>query len=1246
MEFDARLLDFGGGIDNDEETITFTKPHSLKTGEAIVYNPNGNNALGIGDFKGSNTHQGTALGNGSVYYASVVNSTTIRLFNSQESALSGINTVGLTTTSQGLHKFRMFNGRQSLKSLKVLEPGSKYQNRKLKVKPENISTIENSITFPNHGFGEGDRVIYSYDGVAAGGLSTETEYKVLKVSDDIFKLADVSIGATVTEFYDRRFEVDITSTGSDFHNFSYLPITVTINAGLSTTGSITATPIVRGEIVQVYLHESGTGYGSTVLNFEKTPTINVKSGKGAEIKPVVIGGSILGVQVTNGGSEYTSAPDLTVTGEGLGAKLRAVISGGKVTSVVILESGSGYNQNTTDITVTSVGRNGFIDCSVRGLRLNTHNRFGDEILLEKNGELGYGMVGYTTSIGLTEFDDDGEKHSPIIGWAYDGNPIYGAYGYTDPNDIDSDLKILTGGYESSTTNIVDRPANFPEGFFVEDYKYTSSDTVDLDEHGGRYEKTPEFPEGVYAYHASITSNGLSSKFPFFVGNTYRSLVPTQNLDQSYDFNNSTLKRNTFPYKVADKFANNDFIVESYETLMQTAEIESVNEGSVDSFTINVSGSDYKVNDVATFDNTGTEGGGLSAYVDFITGKEITDISTTVETFQSVVLERKNQDEVVVGTVVPHGFNNGDKIVISGLSTFISGLTKPHIIGVTSETTKLVAPVPANAVVGLVTDIFVLNIPSSISVGTTVSIGTERASVLGTYPENKVIRIYRDDTSSPTHGAGTTVSIIPNTFTLPVNTDYFESSFDDKVFFNSVQSVGVGTTTGGSASNQYFKGSSFETISVPFQSIYLPNHPFKTGQQVTFSKEGLINNFAVSDGEDTAQFNIPQSGDTETLFVIKKSDDYIGLCTLVGLTTYTDGLYYRDIQSHGDSRDYRYSLESNKTQVTARAEKIKANISVSTAHSLSDGDTIKLSLTSNQSVGIGTSVAVRLKYYSDYDRLVTDPVGFNSTAVDTSLNRLTLTKHGLKTKDKVFYDASDLVVSGLSTGTYYVYRIDDDTISLSKTFEDVIAEPPVNVSFASTGGASQELYKVNPQLKVIRDNNLVFDLTDSSLSGYTLKLFYDNAFKNEFVSSGSTNTFSSVGFATVGVSTNASLTLNYDEGLPEKLYYQLYKSGYISTADTHVVNYSEILFVDSAYNGTYSISGVGTTSFSVALNSVPEYLGYGQTQINTMKYSTSSKTASGGVESLRVTYAGANYKKLPEFVSIASTTGKNADIIPT
>jgi len=160
------------------------------------------------------------------------------------------------------------------------------------------------------------------------------------------------------------------------------------------------------------------------------------------------------------------------------------------------------------------------------------------------------------------------------------------------------------------------------------------------------------------------------------------------------------------------------------------------------------------------------------------------------------------------------------------------------------------------------------------------------------------------------------------------------------------------------------------------------------------------------------------------------------------------------------------------------------------------------------------------------------------------------------------------------------------------------------------------------------------------------LFYDKEFENELVSIGSSTTFSTIGVGTVGVTTTATFTLNYSKDLPSKVYYQLDKSGFISTADTDVRNNNEILFVDSKYNGTYTVSGVAATTFDISLRGVPEDLDYNQDSTSVLKYSTTSLGALGGVDSMRITFGGANYKKLPKFVSIASSIGENADIIPT
>ena len=53
--------------------------------------------------------------------------------------------------------------------------------------------------------------------------------------------------------------------------------------------------------------------------------------------------------------------------------------------------------------------------------------YGSEALIKSQEKLKYSIVGYSTQIGSDAFGDDGVDHSPIIGFAYDGNPIYGIY---------------------------------------------------------------------------------------------------------------------------------------------------------------------------------------------------------------------------------------------------------------------------------------------------------------------------------------------------------------------------------------------------------------------------------------------------------------------------------------------------------------------------------------------------------------------------------------------------------------------------------------------------------------------------------------------------------------------------------------------------------------------------------------------------------------------------------------------------
>ena len=213
------------------------------------------------------------------------------------------------------------------------------------------------------------------------------------------------------------------------------------------------------------------------------------------------------------------------------------------------------------VKVTRNGSGFIIDSAVRDLNVNNLERFGDEILLRESAtNLQYSVLGYAGKI-QTSFGDtvtSPQVHSPIIGWAYDGNPIYGPYGYSESNNNSSLSRVLNSGYSLNSSLIVNRPSTtvFPAGFFVEDYVYDNSG--DLDENNGRFCKTPDFPNGVYAYFASVSNINQKPVYPYFIGDTYRSDPIADNFtinQNNFDFNSSDLTRNSLPYKFDDKNAD-------------------------------------------------------------------------------------------------------------------------------------------------------------------------------------------------------------------------------------------------------------------------------------------------------------------------------------------------------------------------------------------------------------------------------------------------------------------------------------------------------------------------------------------------------------------------------------------------------------------------------------------------------------------------------------------------------------------
>lgn len=86
----------------------------------------------------------------------------------------------------------------------------------------------------------------------------------------------------------------------------------------------------------------------------------------------------------------------------------------------------------------------------------------------------------------------------LLGYAADGHPIYGPYGYTDPNGPQSPVKKLQASFRIKPGTRPSGPGGKYDGTYVQDYEFAAG-KGDLDACNGRRGVTPDYPNGTYYY---------------------------------------------------------------------------------------------------------------------------------------------------------------------------------------------------------------------------------------------------------------------------------------------------------------------------------------------------------------------------------------------------------------------------------------------------------------------------------------------------------------------------------------------------------------------------------------------------------------------------------------------------------------------------------------------------------------------------------------------------------------------------
>ena len=285
------------------QTIGFSTFHKFKNGERVIYDSV--NQLGVG-----------GMSTNAEYYVSTFveegnakqSFTKIKLYPTSRDALAGINTVELTSFGVGKQSLRSFDQKSVIAGVNVVS-GGVYENKQRKVAAATgVSTSKNEIIIKDHDYKDGEIIKYTAGDNGIIGLTDGSEYYVLKIDDDKFKLANVGVGTTngVDYFYQSGQYVGLSSIGSGTHTFNYPDITVTVsgNVGVASTGLETfqanVQPIIRGQITSVNLDNQGSGYGSgEIINHNRKPEVTLISGSQAEILPIVVDGKITEVVVLN-----------------------------------------------------------------------------------------------------------------------------------------------------------------------------------------------------------------------------------------------------------------------------------------------------------------------------------------------------------------------------------------------------------------------------------------------------------------------------------------------------------------------------------------------------------------------------------------------------------------------------------------------------------------------------------------------------------------------------------------------------------------------------------------------------------------------------------------------------------------------------------------------------------------------------------------------------------------------------------
>lgn len=1302
-------------------SINFSQNHNFDNSEEVFYSKNSNTSV-------------SPLIDGASYFVGVTSTTQIKLYNTKNDSISGINTISISGIGySGVHSFKTVNSKNTITKIYVKNGGFGYSNRFVSVpsllsadnQSNGINTFDDYIFAKNHNFKNEDLVLYTTSDTVVSGLSTQINYHVTVVDENKFKLSIAGVSTNISrENYINKKYVSFASVGVGTHKFSYPPIEINVEAisGITTTiVEPSLDPIVLGSFDNIFVENNGSNYGTPdILNFHRKPFVSVrKQTSEAILKPVVSNGLIVDVQILNAGNGYANDIDVVVTsGSGKYAELYPTVVNGKITQVLVINSGINYDETNTSITIKKRGSGARFEGNIFEWQINQIEKNKSIINSEDEGviipsdvdKFGLQFINYYPSKKLRKnlnnfIDIEGNENPPaattnpyqILGWAYDGNPIFGPYG-----KVNGQIKRLKSSYnkisESEKNQLIDlnvRP-NFDAGFFIDDFYFDRSVSEgDLDECNGMFINTLDFPNINYGYFLSLDDDG-NPQYPYLIGSKFKDLPIEENFEPSFnqelDFNDLDIVRNTGPYYLNSTYASYGLINKIESKYKQEFVVKQIQSSGINSVSIYDPGQDYKSGDNIVFDNSTSGGTGISAAISRVKGKQVSNIQIGVSTFSGVTFITKGT-RIKGITETPHNLITNDEILVTSISSspynYIQGFKK---VLINQKSVSLINDIPNQSTTGVTTYITVNDI-SGFEVDNLIRINTETLRVIDISSSESKLFVNRYENYTGIHTAGiASVVLLPNTFTFDAP-QYNDTIIENKTtYFNPSNTIGIGTI-----GTNYYKlvgvKTDFGTFNAGITSyIGINTTALEIGDYVSGTNVSA-GTTVISVGIGSIQISPSHTlggGISTSLITFNRSvyDKFVPSRSIyipnhkyyTGQSlTYNVGLGGNGIVVSNTGTGSTFRLNQNQTVYavnlgndyvglstlgfttttgigsTSNSLYFSSSTNIGLAHSLATQFSKLTGTFENYSVTVSTaqthglqtddkikfnvfpsfSNTIKLRYDTALRKITTDKIDFDasSVGVNTQTNEITITGNKLKTGDKVVYYTNGNTTIGGLTNNDTYYILKENPDKIK--LSNYLYDTTVGtcISFTSVGVSNHSIALINPPISLTKGDILTFDLSDAS--GMDLRLYKDPNFAKEIEN-----------FKYISNNTRVLNTQTTD--VPNELYYNLipltdsFTELFQISYDKEVVANNRIKIVPSAFNNEYPIIGIGSTAFKFNLNTKPENTSYTTSSgVSTIFYDTNSTNTSGPISKIKVNFGGKRYTKLPKISSIETVSGKNA-----